>query len=30
MRMDWQPVWITLQLAATTVGVLLLIGTPVA
>ncbi|MCZ6540694.1 MAG: molybdate ABC transporter permease subunit [Nitrospinae bacterium] len=28
--MDWQPVWITLQLAATTVGVLLLIGTPVA
>lgn len=28
--MDWQPIWITLKLAATTVGVLLLIGTPVA
>lgn len=28
--MDWQPVLITLQLAATTVGVLLLIGTPIA
>ena len=28
--LDWQPVWITLKLAATTVGVLLLIGTPVA
>jgi molybdate transport system permease protein len=28
--MDWQPIWITLKLAATTVSVLLLIGTPVA
>ena len=27
---DWQAVWITLKLAATTVTVLLLIGTPVA
>ncbi|NIQ02018.1 MAG: molybdate ABC transporter permease subunit [Nitrospinaceae bacterium] len=28
--LDWQPVWITLQLAGTTVAVLLLLGTPVA
>ncbi len=27
---DWQPIWIALKLAATTVSVLLLIGTPVA
>lgn len=28
--MDWQPVWLTLKLAATTTVVLLLIGTPIA
>ena len=28
--MDWQPVWLTLKLAATTTLVLLLIGTPLA
>lgn len=27
---DWTPVWLTLQLAAVTTGVLLLIGTPIA
>ncbi|MCU7907090.1 MAG: molybdate ABC transporter permease subunit [Candidatus Thiodiazotropha sp. (ex Epidulcina cf. delphinae)] len=30
MEIDWQPVWLTLKLAATTTLVLLLIGTPLA
>ncbi len=30
LAFDWQPVWITLKLAATTVILLLIVGTPVA
>ncbi|MCU7921148.1 MAG: molybdate ABC transporter permease subunit [Candidatus Thiodiazotropha sp. (ex Dulcina madagascariensis)] len=30
MEIDWQPVWLTLKLAATTTLVLLLVGTPLA
>ncbi len=28
--MDWNPLWLTMQLAAVTVGVLLMVGTPLA
>jgi molybdate transport system permease protein len=30
MEMDWQPVWLTLKLAAATTVLLLLVGTPIA
>ncbi len=29
-EMDWDPLWLTMQLAAVTVGVLLVVGTPLA